>query len=96
MTKKILSAILISIFISFSASTLFASEDDDKERVYGWELMTDEEFSEHREKMRSLETREERQAYRKEHHEKMLERAKEKGVELPDCPYPGRRCRGRG
>ena len=57
--------------------------------------MTNEEFAERREKMRSLDTREERQAYRKEHHEKMLRRAKEKGVELPDCPWPGMR-RGRG
>ena len=94
MTNKILPILFIATLISFSTSTLFASDDDYdddyKEHVYGWELMSDEEFSEHRDKMRSLETREERQAYRKEHHEEMMKRAKEKGVELPDCPYSGR------
>ncbi len=57
-----------------------------QERVYGWQLMTPEERAEHRTKMRSLKTPEEREAFRREHHEKMKERAKEKGVVLPDEP----------
>ncbi|MGI9227155.1 MAG: hypothetical protein ACR2PU_00030 [Gammaproteobacteria bacterium] len=105
MTKEKLLVFLIAILISFSVQPLIASDDDYdddysdddyKERVYGWELMTDEEFATHREKMRSLDTREERQAYRKEHHEKMLERAKEQGIELSDCPRPGMRGKGAG
>ena|SRR3972149_2863878 len=57
-----------------------------KEQIYGSQLMTRKERAEHRAKMRSLKTREERDAYRLEHHKKMLERAKEKGVTLPDEP----------
>lgn len=56
--------------------------------ICGRDLMTPEEQTAHRAKMRSLATREERAAYRAEHHAKMMERAKERGVELPPegCP----------
>lgn len=57
-----------------------------EERVYGSQLMTREERREHREKMRSAKTAEEREQIRKEHHDKMKERAKERGVKLPDEP----------
>lgn len=57
-----------------------------QERIYGSQLMTKQERAEHRAKLRSLKTREEREAYRMEHHKKMQERAKEKGLALPDEP----------
>ena len=57
-----------------------------QETIYGSQLMTRKERAEHRAKMRSLKTKEERDAYRLEHHKKMQERAKEKGVTLPDEP----------
>lgn len=57
-----------------------------QERVYGSQLMTRQERAEYRAKMRSLKTREEREAFRMEHHKKMQERAKEKGLTLPDEP----------
>ncbi len=60
-----------------------------RERVYGWELMTDEGFAQQQTKMRSLRTREERQRYRAEHHAQMMERAQERGVDLMG-PTPGR------
>ncbi len=56
------------------------------EQIYGSELMTKEERAEHRAKMRSLKTEAEREAYRKEHHMKMQERAKKMGKTLPDMP----------
>ena len=62
------------------------AEDDDF--VYGRELMSSEELAEHRRRMRSLETEEEREAYRQEHHERMEERARERGVNIPDAPSP--------
>lgn len=62
------------------------------EPIYGQQLMTEQERAEHREKMRSLQTEEEREQYRREHHEKMQERAKERGVTLPD--EPGQRGKG--
>ena len=54
--------------------------------IYGWELMTVKERNEHREKMMSLKTEQERTAYLEEHHKLMQQRAKERGVEIPDAP----------
>ncbi len=65
------------------------AEDD---VVYGRELMTEQERAEHRTRMRSLNTEQEREAYRLEHHKQMQERAHERGVTIPDEPQP----RGRG
>jgi hypothetical protein len=62
------------------------------EVIYGRELMTEQERAEHRAKMRSLETEQEREAFRMEHHKLMQERAKARGVTLPDEPGP----RGKG
>ena len=56
--------------------------------VYGHELMTEQERAEHRTKMRALKTEKEREQFRLEHHKKMQERAKERGVTLPDEPMP--------
>lgn len=65
-------------------------QEQKQEQIYGSQLMTQDERAEHRAKMRSLKTREEREAYRLEHHKKMQERAREKGVVLPDePPVPG-------
>lgn len=58
----------------------------DQDQIYGSQLMTEQERMEHRNKMRSLKTYEEREAYRLEHHKEMQKRAKEKGVKLPDEP----------
>ena len=56
------------------------------EVIYGSQLMTKKERAEHRTKMRSLKTKEEREAFRAEHHQKMQERAMEMGKTLPDMP----------
>ena len=55
--------------------------------VCGRDLMTPEERSAHREKLRSL-APEARAAYRAEHHAKMVARAKERGVELAPAGCP--------
>lgn len=54
--------------------------------MYGSQLMTEQERIEHRTKMRSLQTDDERDAYRAEHHRRMQERATQMGVTLPDEP----------
>lgn len=54
--------------------------------IYGNQLMTPQERNEYRQRMRELKTLEEREQFRKEHHAKMQERAKERGVKLPDEP----------
>jgi hypothetical protein len=61
----------------------------------GAKLMTEEEWKEHQQKMRTL-TGEERERYRRETHEKMLERAKERGIAMPAAPGPYGRGAGPG
>ena len=60
----------------------------------GPKLMTEEEWKEHQAKMRTLKPAE-REAYRREMHEKMVARAKERGIDMPAKPGPGGRP-GRG
>jgi hypothetical protein len=60
----------------------------------GPKLMIEEEWKEHREKMRTLKGAE-REAYRREMHERMVARAKERGIEMRPMPGPGGRA-GRG
>ena len=60
-------------------------QDQDK-MIYGWQLMTPQERRDHRAKMLSLKTEEERLAYREEHHKLMQQRAQERGLTLPDRP----------
>jgi hypothetical protein len=77
-------------------------------RGMGRALMTESEWQEHRQKMRALAPAE-RDRYRAEWHQKMRERATEKGLQMPDqpCPWccaggagmghgPGMRGRGAG
>ena len=61
----------------------------DRERMYGYELMTPQERSEYQAHMRTLKTEQEREAYRQEQHEKMQERARVQGRTLPDTPPAG-------
>lgn len=49
----------------------------------GWAMMTQQERDEHRERMRSMQSYDECKAYRQQHHEKMVERAKERGAKPP-------------
>ena len=58
----------------------------DNEMIYGYDLMTVEERAQHREKMRSLNTAAEREAYQQEHHKLMQARARERGVMIPEIP----------
>lgn len=56
-------------------------------RGMGPKLMTEEEWKEHQQKMRTL-SGEERERYRRETHERMRERAKEQGMAMPSQPGP--------
>lgn len=62
------------------------SKVQDQDRIYGSQLMTKQERNEFRNRMRSAKTAEEREQIRAEHHERMMVRAKERGVTLPDDP----------
>jgi hypothetical protein len=61
----------------------------DRERIYGYELMTPQERAEYQAHMRTLKTEQEREAYRQEQHKKMQERARVQGRTLPDTPPAG-------
>jgi len=57
-----------------------------QEQVYGSQLMTIDERNEYQAKMRAAKTAEERELLRTEHHQRMQERAKARGMTLPDEP----------
>lgn len=57
-----------------------------QEQIYGSQLMTPQERADQRAKMRAAKTAEEREQIRKEHHKLMQERAKARGMTLPDEP----------
>jgi hypothetical protein len=68
-----------------------------QERIYGSQLMTQQERDEFRSKLRAAKSIEERDQIRKEHHERMKERAKERGINLPDeIPFKGGGMMGPG
>ena len=55
-----------------------------QERIFGSQLMTEEERKEHREQMRRAKSDQERAEIRAQHHERMKARAEQRGVSLPD------------
>lgn len=57
-----------------------------REQIYGSQLMTPQERTEYRDRMRAAKTQQERDQLRAEHHARMQGRAKERGVMLPDAP----------
>lgn len=89
--REILVATALVTALSLSAGFALAAEQEPAQaqkqpQVYGSQLMTEQERTEHRAKMRTAKTTEERDQIRKEHHERMKERAKERGVTLSDEP----------
>ncbi len=54
--------------------------------IYGSQLMTPEERNEHRARMRTARTEEERERIRAENHERMKQRAEERGITLAEVP----------
>ena len=93
MKKSIRRNVAIAIAIVAAVFSLPALAQDE-EQVFGRQLMTQEELQEHRRMMQSLDTPEARQEYREQHHQRMLERARERGVTLPE--EPGERGKGLG
>ena len=57
-----------------------------EEQIRGYELMTEQERAEQQDRMRNAITEEEREQIRKETHELMKRRAKERGLTIPDEP----------
>jgi len=77
---------MLKVFASMMVLLLPMQVSYSAEEAYGWSIMSEQERIQHRETMRNLKTQEEQERYRMEHHNKMQERAKAKGVTLPDSP----------
>lgn len=87
MVSALATALSLSTGFALAADQVPAKEKaQTQEQIYGSQLMTQQERAEQRDKMRAAKTAEEREQIRKEHHERMKERAKERGVTLPDEP----------
>ena len=85
MKNRILIASTLALLISGAVQAQTAAAPDDTP-VFGAQIMTEQERVEHRERMRAAGTPEEREQVRLEHHKQMVERARERGVTLPEEP----------
>jgi hypothetical protein len=81
-----MSAKLLTTSIALAVLTMSGAWAQTDPPIYGSQLMTRQERIEYRNQMRAMKTQEERNAFRLEHHKQMQERARERGVTLPDTP----------
>lgn len=70
----------------FAAEAATQNQAQQQEQIYGSQLMTVQERTEYRARMRAAKTAEAREQIRAEHHKAMQVRAREKGMALPDEP----------
>lgn len=100
MVKRTLIVSSLTVGLSLSAGFTWAAitevaeeqvqvQAQEQEQVYGSQIMTQQERIEFRARMSAATTAEEREQIRKEHHDQMQARAKERGVTLPDSPPAG-------
>lgn len=78
--------LIFAAVFSLAACAAPAPDGRPPEHGYGAQLMTPQEHAEFRAKMQGARTVEEREKIRREHHEVMKERAKARGIVLPDEP----------
>ncbi|MFO8091334.1 MAG: hypothetical protein R6U13_15960 [Desulfatiglandaceae bacterium] len=95
MVKRLLMVAALATALSLStgftlaadqAQTQEKAQTQKQEQIYGSQLMTQQEHTEYRAKMSDAKTAEEREQIRKKYHERMKERANERGVTLPEEP----------
>lgn len=84
MMKRTLMVSALTTVLALSAAGAFAADQD--EPIYGSQIMTQQERNDYRTKMRAAKTAQEREQIRKEHHDRIKERAKAQGITLPDEP----------
>lgn len=88
-------ASLVAAAVAAALSFPLLSAAQNQRPIYGSQLMTQQERVDYRARMRNLRTAQERERFRLEHHERMQERARARGITLPDEP-PARGGRGMG
>ena len=81
MSARTMTTVVALVFLAIGSAWA-----QDSTPIYGSQLMTQQERMEYRNQMRTLKTQEERNSFRIEHHKRMQERAKDKGLTLPDTP----------
>ncbi len=79
--KRIVLTLLLAATLPMSAAL---AQTTNQERIYGSQMMTQQERNEYRTRMQAAKTEQERNRLREEHHALMQARAKERGVTLPD------------
>jgi hypothetical protein len=95
--QTIIAVIAVGLSLAILLSPVFANDtrrDQVREQeqlrddapIYGSQMMTERERNEYRQKMRNAKSLKEREAIRSQHHDQMKERAKSRGVVLPDEP----------
>src|SRR5690606_17461463 len=86
--KTVVAALAAALLSTVAAAQVEGGQPPvaDDAPIFGAQIMTEQERMEHRDRMRAARTLEERERVRAEHHEQMLERARERGVTLPDEP----------
>ncbi|MDG4812390.1 hypothetical protein P8629_05170 [Hydrogenovibrio sp. 3SP14C1] len=89
MKHSIIVAALAGV-LSLNGGALMAAPGDGSSQIYGSQLMTQQEISDHRAKLRAAKTQAERNQIRQENHERMQQRARERGVQMPDMPPQNR------
>lgn len=77
---------VLAFGLGVAAAGPMSASHAQQEPIYGSHLMTEQERTELRAKMRAAATNEERERIRWEHHIRMQERAKDRGVNLPEGP----------
>jgi hypothetical protein len=97
MNRQTMMAAAIAAAMMTMTVSLFAAEQPapKSEPIYGYRMMSDPERNQYRERMRNAASAEDRQKVRDEHHKLMQDRAKERGVTLPERG-PGRGPGGEG
>ncbi|MDR9500848.1 MAG: hypothetical protein RI601_03550 [Desulfurivibrionaceae bacterium] len=98
MKKRIIMVSALAAIISLPAGLALAADPQPQEsttqtenqgEVYGSQLMTQQERLEYRNRMQAAQSEEERQQIRNEHHKTMQERARKRGLTLPEAPPAG-------
>jgi uncharacterized protein YdbL (DUF1318 family) len=91
MKRTLICSTVIAALFSTAASVAIATDKDRdqgrlqaQDRVYGSQLMTQQERNEYDALMNAARTGKERDQIRQAHQEQMKERAKQRGVTLPD------------
>jgi hypothetical protein len=79
----------VAMAILLMASDISRSQQQAATPIYGQQLMTVQEREQHRERIRTAATEEERNKIREEHRKQMQARAQEQKVQLPDVAAPG-------